>query len=119
MSRHQQSKPSLAKWSIAEESGRPGTCRSNVGCDAIDEPCTNKTVPLLAAGSPANFSNRNSCASPALLVQCSSALMADIVIALFALLVGRFTFHRIALLRRTTIRRSNFIFQTVLAQLIN
>src|SRR4051812_14723110 len=71
MSRHQQSKPSRAKWSIAEESGRPGTCRSKVGCEAIEEPCTNKIVPRVLAGSPADFSNRNSFTLPFLVVQCS------------------------------------------------
>src|SRR5919108_5292735 len=65
---HQVSKPRAANQSITEESGRPGTRRSNVGCDAIDEPCTNSTVP---AGRPAaRFSQRKRRTSP-LSVQCS------------------------------------------------
>src|SRR5215470_6062286 len=78
MSTSQQSNPSLAKWSIAEESGRPGTCRSKVGCAAIDEPCTNRIVPMLLAGSPAHFSNRNSFTPPSLVVQWSSPLTATV-----------------------------------------
>src|SRR5471032_889111 len=78
MSTHQQSNPRRAKWSIAEESGRPGTCRSKVGCEAMDEPCTNRMVPMLLAGSPAHFSNRNSFTPPSLVVQCSSPLIAAV-----------------------------------------
>src|SRR3954466_6060587 len=70
MSTHQVSYPCLAKYSIAEESGRPGTSRSKVGCDAIEEPCTNKMVPFVAAGSPATLFQRKSLTSP-LLDQCS------------------------------------------------
>ena len=66
MSTDQQSKPRRAKKSIAEESGRPGTCRSKVGCAAIDEPCTNRIVPAVSFGSPAHFSNRNSFTPPSL-----------------------------------------------------
>src|SRR5208282_4950038 len=61
---------------MTEESGRPGTCRSKVGCEAIEEPCTNKMVPMLFTGSPAHFSHRNSFTPPSLLVQCSSPLIA-------------------------------------------
>src|SRR5450631_3551596 len=61
---------------MAEEPGRPGTCRSKVGCEAIDEPCTNRMVPMLLAGSPAHFSNMNSFTPPSLPVQCSSPLIA-------------------------------------------
>src|SRR5579862_2671216 len=75
MSTHQQSKFCRAKKSITEESGRPGTCRSNVGCAAIDEPCTNRIVPAVCFGSPAHFSNMKSLA-PSLVVQCSSPLIA-------------------------------------------
>src|SRR6478672_9255152 len=81
MSTHQQSKPSLAKCSIADESGRPGTCRSKVGCEAIDEPCTNRIVPILLAGSPAHFSNRNSFTPPSLVVQWSSPLIVILAIS--------------------------------------
>jgi hypothetical protein len=49
---------------------RPGTCRSNVGCDAIDEPWTNRIVPFASRGSTALFRHRNSRTSP-LRVQCS------------------------------------------------
>src|SRR5438874_10098448 len=70
MSTHQQSYPCFAKYSIAEESGRPGTSRSKVGCAAIEEPCTNRIVPFVCAGSPATLFQRNSFTSP-LLVQCS------------------------------------------------
>src|ERR1700691_3431479 len=75
MSTHQQSKFCRAKKSITEESGRPGTCRSNVGCAAMDEPWTNRMVPVVCFGSPAHFSNRNSFA-PSLVVQYSSPLIA-------------------------------------------
>src|SRR3974390_3489263 len=83
MSTHQQSKPRLANHSITEESGRPGTCRSNVGCDAIEEPCTKRTVPLAAAGSPENFSHKKSF-TLSLWVQCSlpttcAAAVADVL----------------------------------------
>src|SRR3954449_3916718 len=70
MSTHHVSYPCLAKYSIAEESGRPGTSRSKVGCDAIEEPCTNRIVPFVAAGSPATLFQRKSLTFP-LLVQCS------------------------------------------------
>src|SRR5487761_2205315 len=70
MSTHQQVQPRRANQSITDESGRPGTCRSNVGCDAIDEPCTNNTTGL-PSGEPTNFSHRNRRTSP-LFVQCST-----------------------------------------------
>src|SRR5215468_1047100 len=76
MSTHQVSKPRAAKKSIAENSLRPGTCRSKVGCEAIEEPCTNNIVPRVCAGSPAHFSHMNSFTSLPLLVQCSSPRMA-------------------------------------------
>src|SRR6188508_3046231 len=66
---------------MAEEFGRPGTCRSKVGCEAIDEPCTNRTVPFLAPPG-ARFSHRNSLAGP-LVVQCSWPLMDDVPLASF------------------------------------
>src|SRR5215471_6693716 len=75
MSTHQQSKPRAAKWSITEESGRPGTCRSKVGCDAMEEPCTNRIRPAAPVGSDAYFSNRNRRTSP-FCVQCSSPRIA-------------------------------------------
>src|SRR6185295_2124918 len=69
---HQVSKPRPANHSIAEESGRPGTCRSKVGCDAIEEPCTKRIVPL--AFPCAFFSQRKSRTSP-FWVQCSMPFM--------------------------------------------
>src|SRR4026208_285188 len=50
--------------------GCPVTCKSNVGCDAIDEPCTNRMVPLSGLFWARRFSHRNSLASP-FWVQCS------------------------------------------------
>src|SRR5579862_5016685 len=70
MSTAQQVKPRLANQSIADEPGRPGTLRSNVGCDAIDDPCTNR-IAGLASGEPTYFSHRNRRTSP-LRVQCST-----------------------------------------------
>src|SRR5512138_3607411 len=65
---HQVSKPRSANHSIAEECGRPGTSRSKVGCEAIEEPCTKKRVPC---GAPeAGLCQRKSLTSP-LRVQCS------------------------------------------------
>src|SRR5262245_54381512 len=65
----QVSKPSPAKYSIAEECGRPGTCRSKVGCAAIEEPCTKRIVPRgLPTG--ACLLKRKSLMSP-FFVQCS------------------------------------------------
>src|SRR5580700_1706689 len=75
MSTHQQSKPRAANQSITELSGRPGTCRSKVGCDAMDEPCTNRIVPGGPDASVAYFSNRNRRVSP-FWVQCSSPRIA-------------------------------------------
>ena len=46
------------------------TWRSKVGCDAIDEPCTNRIVPRSWVFCARRFSHRNSLASP-FLVQCS------------------------------------------------
>src|SRR3954470_1080012 len=74
MSTHQVSKPRAAKKSIADESGRPGTWRSKVGCEAIEEPCTTRIRPAGRDGSAAYFSHMNRRASP-LVVQCSSPRM--------------------------------------------
>src|SRR5215470_3905863 len=71
MSTHQVSKPRAAKKSIAEESARPGTCRSKVGCEAMEEPCTNRMRPAGPAGSPACLFHRKSFTSAPLPVQCS------------------------------------------------
>src|SRR5258708_5269112 len=71
MSAHQVSYPRAAKKSITEESGRPGTCRSNVGCEAMDDPCTNKIRPAGPEGSPAFLFHRKSFPPPFLVVQCS------------------------------------------------
>src|ERR1700681_1707541 len=70
MSTLQHTKPRRANQSMTEESGLPGTVRSNVGCDAIEEPCTNKIAGLLS-GAPTNFSHRKRRTSP-LRVQCST-----------------------------------------------
>src|SRR4051812_12679053 len=74
ISTHHVLKPRCANQSIADESGRPGTFRSNVGCEAMEEPCTKSTVGRLLLASPTYFSHRNSRTSP-LRVQCSCALM--------------------------------------------
>src|SRR6266550_3614131 len=58
MSTHQQSKPRRANQSMTDESGRPSTCRSKVGCAAMDEPCTNKILPAALVGSPAKDDRR-------------------------------------------------------------
>src|SRR5215471_7922591 len=72
MSTHQASKPRAAKKSMAENSLRPGTCRSKVGCEAIEEPCTNRIVPRVLAGSAAHLFHRNSLTAPfSRVVQCS------------------------------------------------
>src|SRR6266481_2808736 len=63
--------PCRAKNSIAEEFGRHGTLRSNVGCDAMDDPWTNRIGAFALAGSTAHLFHRNSLTSP-LLVQCSA-----------------------------------------------
>src|SRR5256885_3849591 len=57
---HQVSKPRAANQSITEESGRPGTFRSKVGCEAIEEPCTKSTVPRLCAPAAGGVWPRNS-----------------------------------------------------------
>src|SRR2546422_7307690 len=70
---HQVSKPRAANQSIAEESGRPGTCRSKVGCEAIEEPCTKSTVPRFRVPAAGGFCQRKSFTprAPPLWVQCS------------------------------------------------
>src|SRR6516225_9824245 len=76
MSTHQQSKPRCANQSITEESGRPGTLKSKVGWEAIDEPWTNSTIGLPAVD-PACFCQRKRRTSPSgvfLCVQCSTPL---------------------------------------------
>src|SRR5258706_16009566 len=77
MSMHQASKPRRANQSIIDASGLPGIWKSNPGVDAIDEPCTNTSVPSLAA-SGVCFSHRKSFTSP-LCVQCSWPAMAAFV----------------------------------------
>src|SRR5262245_55100358 len=69
MSTDQVSKPRAAKKSMTDESERPGTCRSKVGCDAMDEPCTNRMVPSFS-GAGERFSHMKSLTSP-FCVQCS------------------------------------------------
>src|SRR5215831_12720596 len=60
---------------MTEESARPGTCRSKVGCEAMDEPCTNKILPAWPEGSPACLFHRNRRTSLPFSVQCSSPRM--------------------------------------------
>src|SRR5262249_8496963 len=60
---------------MTEESARPGTCRSKVGCEAMEEPCTNKTLPAGPEGSPACLFHRNRRTSLPFSVQCSSPRM--------------------------------------------
>jgi hypothetical protein len=68
---HQVSKPRAANHSITEECGRPGTCRSKVGWEAIEEPCTKTIVPRGAPPAAAALRHRNSLTSP-LFAQCST-----------------------------------------------
>src|SRR5258708_23585452 len=56
---------------MAEEFGRHRTLRSNVGCDAMEDPWTNRIGAFALAGSTAHLFHRNSLTSP-LLVQCSA-----------------------------------------------
>src|SRR5881409_143955 len=74
---------------MTDESGRPGTVRSNVGCDAIEEPCTNNTAGL-PAGVTAYFSHKNSRTSP-LWVQCSTPVT-RVPAALVSMSVGSVDF---------------------------
>src|SRR5258706_15619250 len=74
MSTLQQTKPRWANQSITDESGRPGTVRSNVGCEAIDDPWTNRTAGL-PSGVSTYFSQRNRRTSPPgvfFFAQCST-----------------------------------------------
>src|SRR5262245_42037021 len=84
MSTHQQTNPRSANQSITDESGRPGTVRSKVGCEAIDEPWTNR-IAGLPSGVPVNFSQRNRRTSPSgvgLVVQCSTPVTVEAEVAL-------------------------------------
>src|SRR5215468_3365485 len=56
---------------MTEESARPDTCRSKVGCEAMDEPCTNRILPAGPEGSPACLFHMKSFTSASLVVQCS------------------------------------------------
>src|SRR6202011_2050807 len=75
MSTHQVSYRRAAKKSMTEESGRPGTCRSKVGCEAMEEPCTNRIRPAVPDGSPACLFHRKSFAPSSLCAQCSVPMM--------------------------------------------
>src|SRR5437879_11892516 len=70
---HQASNPRSANQSITEEAGRPGTCRSKVGCEAIAGPCTKSTVPRFRVPAAGGFGQRTSRMprAPPLRVQCS------------------------------------------------
>src|SRR5450759_5809568 len=104
MSKHQVSKPRPAKKSIADEYGRPDTCRSKVGCDAIDEPCTNNTVPSLLRAT-ARFSHRKRL-TPPFLVQCSwPDMTACVLIGFIAFPRRRFLDRIFAYLHRAVLLR--------------
>jgi hypothetical protein len=64
------SKPRAANQSMAEESARPGTVRSKVGCEAIDEPWTKKSVPRFSTPGADFLFQRNSFTCP-FVIQCS------------------------------------------------
>src|SRR5271170_1934433 len=93
MSTHQQSKPRRANQSITEESGRPGTWRSKVGCPAMEEPWMNKIMPALWRGSPTHFSNMKSFTLPSLVAQCASPLTAPGEVLVTSFLVISFIVH--------------------------
>src|SRR5436305_13088354 len=57
---------------MADASLRPGTCRSKVGWDAIDEPRTNRMLPTSGRGWGEGLCHRNKRTSRGLDVQCSS-----------------------------------------------
>src|SRR5437763_16824569 len=78
---HQVSKPRSANRSITDECGRPGTCRSKVGCEAIDDPCTKRMVPRVAL--PACLRQRNSLTSP-VRVQCSVPFIGPVIYPFYA-----------------------------------
>src|SRR5436305_3349910 len=85
MSTDQQVKPRCANQSITDESARPGTLKSKVGCDAIDEPWTNN-----AAGLPSDvstyFSQRKRRTSP-FCVQCSLPVTVTLLCMAFSTIV--------------------------------
>src|SRR6185436_14995629 len=83
---HQVSKPRAANHSITEECGRPGTYRSKVGCEAIDEPCTKRTVPKCGTPAAGFLFQRKSRTSP-FFVQCSVPPFQVVVLESFAILV--------------------------------
>src|SRR5438128_9210348 len=78
MSTDQQVKPRCANQSITDESARPGTLKSKVGCDAIDEPWTNNAAGL-PSDVPTYFSQRKRRTSP-LCVQCSLPVTASLIV---------------------------------------
>src|SRR5437763_5198378 len=87
MSTLQHTNPRSANQSITEESGLPGTLRSKVGCDAIDEPCT-KRIAGLPSGESTYFSQRKSRTSPsgvAFFVQCSTPVTCVALSIVFSL----------------------------------
>src|SRR6185295_14397209 len=86
MSTVQQTKPRCANQSITDESGRPGTVRSNVGCEAIDEPWTKSTAGL-PAGESTYFSHRNRRTSPSGVCFCAQCSTPVTCVALSILLI--------------------------------
>src|SRR5450755_177612 len=93
MSTLQHTNPLRANQSMTDESGLPGTLRSNVGCDAIDEPCTNR-IAGLPADEPTNFSHRKSF-TPPLRVQCSAPVTGVSAAAAFAAGTGALSPKRV------------------------
>src|SRR4029079_9468746 len=90
MSTHQQAKPPRGHQSMTDESGRPGTVRSNVGCEAIDEPWTNSTAGF-PSGEPAYFSHRKRRAAPSgvsFVVQCSTPVTGASVRSFFVVIAS-------------------------------
>src|SRR5258708_19478204 len=99
---------------MAEESARPGACRSKVGCDAMDEPCTNRIRPAGPEGSPRCLFQRNKRTSLPFCIQCSSPRMAVVAaergLFILELLVGSSRVPASRLLRRA---RRSFMFYLV------
>src|SRR5215469_6650728 len=84
---------------MTEESGRPGTSRSKVGWLAIDEPCTNRMMPLAWAGSASHLFNRKSFTLPSLVVQCSVPARrcgeGDLAVSFMAVILGLYCWSMI------------------------
>ena len=79
---------------IADESSRPSTCKSKVGCAAIEEPCTKRIVPAVPFAVPAHFSNMNSFTLSSFVVQCSSPRIAVAAATSFIIHLWRLSLSR-------------------------